>query len=109
MEVNAERCEGCRRRKAHESGRNALGANTTGIYNIGSGEPVTLNQIVSVIDSYTYSITKKHVSIRYADQKDLKKGYVMSLEKSKKHLCYQPQYKGVEVVQQVLYDYHANQ
>ena len=87
----------------------ALDTPNTGIYNIGSGVPVSLNQIVSVIDSYTYRITKKHVSIRYADPKDLKKGYVMSLEKSKKHLCYQPQYKGVEVVQQVLYDYHANQ
>ena len=43
------------------------------------------------------------------DLKDLKKCYVMRLEKSKNYLCYQPQYKGVEVIQQVLNDYHANE
>ena len=87
----------------------ALNTQNTGIYNIGSGVPVSLNQIVSVIDSYAFRLTKKHVPIRHADLKDLKKGYVMSLEKSKNYLCYQPQYKGVEVVQQVLNDYHANE
>jgi len=87
----------------------ALNTSNTGIYNIGSGEPVSLNQIVNAIDSYVYRITKKHVLVSHAESKDIKTGYAMSLDKSRARLCYQPQYKGIEVVQQVLNDYHANE
>lgn len=86
----------------------ALNTSNTGIYNVGSGDPVSLNQIVKAIDNYVYSITKKHTPVRYTDSKDNKTGYVMSLEKSKRLLGYQPKYKGIEVVQQVLNDYNEN-
>ena len=86
----------------------ALETSKTGIYNVGSEEPVSLNQVVKMVDNYVYKITKKHTRIRYADLEEIKKGYVMSIEKSRNHLCYQPQYKGIDVIEQVLNDYHQN-
>ena len=86
----------------------ALNTSNTGIYNVGSEEPVTLNQIVNAIDNYVYRITKKQTQIRHVDSKDMKPGYVMSLEKSRRLLGYRPKYKGTEVIQQVINDYHEN-
>ncbi|MBO34078.1 MAG: hypothetical protein CMM74_14070 [Rhodospirillaceae bacterium] len=86
----------------------ALNTPNTGIYNMGSEEPVTLNQIVGAIDDYVHKVTDKRTVIRHIESKDSKPGYVMSLEKTKKFLGYQPKYKGMEVIQKVLDDYHEN-
>jgi nucleoside-diphosphate-sugar epimerase len=85
-----------------------LNTPSTGIFNVGSGEPVTLNQIVSAIDDYAYNTTKKRTLIRHVDSNDNKPGYIMSLEKSNKFLGYQPRFRGMEVVNKVLNDYDKN-
>jgi|TARA_B100001971_G_scaffold212433_1_gene242626 nucleoside-diphosphate-sugar epimerase len=86
----------------------ALNTSNTGIYNVGSEEPVSLNQIVNAIDNYVYRVTETHPPVRHVDSKDMKTGYVMSLEKSRRLLGFRPKYKGIEVIQQVINDYHEN-
>ena len=86
----------------------ALNTSNTGIYNVGNEKPVSLIQIVNAIDNYVYRITEKQTQIRHVDSKDVKPGYVMSLERSKRLLGYRPKYKGIEVIQQVINDYHEN-
>jgi len=86
----------------------ALETSKTGIYNVGSEEPVSLNQVVKMVDNYVFKTTKRHTKIRYTDLEEIKKGYVMSIENSKKHLCYYPKYKGIEVIEKILDDYYEN-
>ena len=86
----------------------ALKTSNQGIFNVGSGEPVRLNQIVESINNYVFSITKRRTVVRHVDSDDQKSGYVMSLDKTKKYLGFQPKFRGMEVIQQVLKDYHDN-
>ena len=86
----------------------AIKSDKTGVYNIGGGVPVTLNDIAQTIAKQIYEMYNKKIRIVHIEGTEDKTGYSMNIEKAEKDLGFVPQYLGKECIVKVIHDYLDN-
>ena len=87
----------------------ALYSNKTGIYNIGGGVAVSLNEIAQCIAEYVYKSGKSRVKITHVEGRTTRKASVLDIEKARNELGFNPEYSGLKGIEKTLGDYFEKQ